>query len=324
MTRHPSLTSRHRAFSLVELLVTIGIIAGLLAIGVPMILKARKTAARARLASDLQAITIALDAYKADFGDYPRVAYDPNFPAAPGGYDVDRPNPPSGAEILCRALVGPSPAIETPTTPAGQIPVQDGNDGPGFRLRAQGTVHGPYLAADKFKMGPVAIPLGSASTPANPATNTFRWVLQDSDGNPILYFPRRTPAPTAAQYLMKANPLTAVAYPTVGTDFTAAEQYAYDIYDNVLYFLHTGETSSDLTNAARRICVLLHDYNPANPTDMTYNFNGQINADKNEGPAVSEPYLLWMAGPDGKFGTDSPTPSAKDISSCDDVTNFNQ
>src|SRR5438105_494389 len=61
-----------RGFTLVELMIVIGVILALLAIGVPMIGRAYRQAVRHRMAGDLQTIATALEAYKQDFGDYPR------------------------------------------------------------------------------------------------------------------------------------------------------------------------------------------------------------------------------------------------------------
>jgi hypothetical protein len=164
----------------------------------------------------------------------------------------------------------------------------------------------------------------------NSTGNVFRWVIKDSEGNPILYFPRRTPTPVPAMYLFTmqspVSPQTQqlpASYPTTPAGFGYNEQFAYDVYDNVLYFLHGTESSSNIINAAKRMYVFLNDYDQSNPTAAT-NFNGKYDANTKEKPAVSAPYLLWAAGADGKFGTDSVTPGEKEIRTCDDVTNFIQ
>ena len=71
--RHSCLSSsQRRAFTLIELLVVIGIIVVLIAIAVPMTLKAYRAGDRARTQADLNTIATGLEAFKADFGDYPR------------------------------------------------------------------------------------------------------------------------------------------------------------------------------------------------------------------------------------------------------------
>jgi len=70
---NPQAAGVHRAgFTMVEVLITIGIIvllAGLLLGGLAI---AKKRATEIRIHSDLALIGTALDYYKTDFGDYPR------------------------------------------------------------------------------------------------------------------------------------------------------------------------------------------------------------------------------------------------------------
>src|SRR5262249_4136471 len=92
---------RRRGFTLIELLVVIGIIAALAALLLPMILKTMKQGSRTRTQADLNSVAIALEAYKADFGDYPRL------PVYTSGPDVGKPIADTGAAVLGKALVGP-------------------------------------------------------------------------------------------------------------------------------------------------------------------------------------------------------------------------
>jgi general secretion pathway protein G len=133
--KHSAFTGRRRGgFTLVELLVVIGIIVVLFSIATPMVLTARRNADRVRTQSDLNAIAQALDAYKNDFKDYPRP--DPTRATDP---------------VLAWALLGPWPAVSASSTTPG-----DGADGPGFRThwdkdaKAGSRVWGPYLPPDKF------------------------------------------------------------------------------------------------------------------------------------------------------------------------------
>jgi prepilin-type N-terminal cleavage/methylation domain-containing protein len=105
---------RRSAFTLVELLVVIGIILVLMSILLPGLSRAWKIAFRSRMRADLQVISTALEAYRADFDQYPGLV-----------------NPGGGAETLFRALVG--------------------LNGTGFRTRPGGKLWGPYLPPDRFK-----------------------------------------------------------------------------------------------------------------------------------------------------------------------------
>src|SRR5436190_672523 len=102
-----------QAFTLVEMLVVISVIIILAGILLPAINKAYKKAQRTATANDLQAIASALEAYKQDFGDYPRVVRSADLTAG----DKTHPNPMTGAQVLCFALMGPGPAVD-PLPPA--------------------------------------------------------------------------------------------------------------------------------------------------------------------------------------------------------------
>ena len=142
-----------RAFTLVELLVVMGIIVVLIGLIFPSLGAVWKGGVRSRMHADLMAIGTALDAYKQDWGDYPRVYLDNK-----------------GPEVLTRALIGP-----------GNFGT-DGLDGPGWRARAGGKVQQPYLAADKFK-------LVDPASPRSPNPNLNIAVLADRYSMPILYYP---------------------------------------------------------------------------------------------------------------------------------------
>jgi len=159
------LRARRGGFTLVEVLVIIGIILALLAILLPSAGRAWKVGQRTRMELDLGTISQALELYKQDHGDYPRV-YVARY----------------GAWTLGQALIGPYPAVD----PSGKG-IQDGADGPGFRthppvkdssgnLVPQGRVYGPYLDPAKWKISPSYEILD-------------RYGLQ-----PILYYPAYKPA----------------------------------------------------------------------------------------------------------------------------------
>lgn len=166
----PQVARRSRravGFSLIEMMVAVGIIALLAAVLIPVALRATRTAAATKLAADLQTIGQALEAYRADFGDYPRLN--------PYNTSTGRTNADRGSVLLAWALIGPYPATASPATPG------DGADGNGFRLRAgQGRVYGPYLPVDRFKL------VDFVDGP-----RTLKQ-LADGYGTPILYFPGKS------------------------------------------------------------------------------------------------------------------------------------
>src|SRR5437660_1271703 len=75
---YPRLTAQRRVerraagFTLVEILAVIGILVLIASITLPALVKSRKTAARAKTALDLQAISTALEEYKNSNGQYPQ------------------------------------------------------------------------------------------------------------------------------------------------------------------------------------------------------------------------------------------------------------
>jgi prepilin-type N-terminal cleavage/methylation domain-containing protein len=70
---HPSSRATHRsAFTLIELLIVVAIIAILALIAVPNFLAAQVRAKAARARADLRSIATAIEAYAVDVGDYPR------------------------------------------------------------------------------------------------------------------------------------------------------------------------------------------------------------------------------------------------------------
>ncbi|HEX4053794.1 MAG TPA: type II secretion system protein [Tepidisphaeraceae bacterium] len=124
-----------KAFTLVELLVVIGIIAILAGLLLPAVNRMRISASITAQKAEFQTITSALEQYKADFGDYPRNA---NLPT----WNTQQP-PPSAAPIylsLATALIGPGPAITQGS--ATSLQIGDGNDGPGFRCQTSDAIPG--------------------------------------------------------------------------------------------------------------------------------------------------------------------------------------
>jgi prepilin-type N-terminal cleavage/methylation domain-containing protein len=218
-------------FTLVEMLVVIGIVVLLVGLAAPMITRAWKAGDRARTYSDLQAIAGALEAYRQDHGDYPRVSGPPYVGADPNW---------SGARMLCRALIAPGPAA----APTPQL-IPDGNEGPGFRIRGtQGKVYGPYLKLETFK-------LGDPSNPTLPSPVTGQLALLDRYGKPILYFPASAAKPNIR---VAGSPP-----PFVGQ----SELSMYDLNDNLRAF------DTNAGNAIRKMRQMLGDINNNGYIDTT-------------------------------------------------------
>jgi type II secretory pathway pseudopilin PulG len=284
------------------MLVVIGIVILVLSIATPMVTRAWKSGDRTRMAADLQAIAGALEAYRQDHGRYPQVG------PAPTGIPEDF----HGARMLCRALIGPGPEYHKSEMyiadgkgkdPAPGVTFNWTEPGPGFRTRGSqqsdykpftGTVYGPYLKVDQFKIGNPTLPGDSENIPGFLA-------LLDRYNRPILYYSAngkpnvRLPKAFIADWDFKKG--AGVSIPM------------YNVRDNL---------AIPLTDVA----PMLGDLNS----------NGQIDAAATggveEAPAHEGPYVLWSAGPDEQFGPavgmprTTPDEVRKAVERSDDVTNF--
>jgi prepilin-type N-terminal cleavage/methylation domain-containing protein len=341
--RRTPLAALHRrgrgGFTLIEMLVVIGIILVLAGLLLPSLAGAYRSAQRTAMAADLNAIGVALEAYKKDFGSYPRVVKDP----ATTVIDPTHPNPMLGAQMLAFALMGPARATDPAATANARL-IQDGADGFGFRVQRtagndgnlntpddvmQGKTYPPYLQSDRFKCMDPMDDAAPAQTNNIADTHALRFCLLDRNNKPILYFPASSAHPN-----VKIAPAVAGApAPYVDSSIAtgnASEGSLYDGDDNLMWFTNDPTTyaSAAMTAAAsqpdkdislKRIRVLLGETKTA---------NGVI---ENGETPVDLPFLLWSAGPDEKFGpvdlsTASPTAledsDAAVIRKCDDVTNF--
>lgn len=263
--------SYRRAFTLVEMLVVIGIIIALIAILLPAVNKAYKNAQRTSMQADLAVISQALDAYRNDFGDYPRI--DSTLAQAQNAYP--------GSVILCWALIGPGPANPL-RSGQGVITGGDGADGPGFRIRGtQGTIHRSYLNLDRFKIASISAN-GTTSIPTNGSFDDGNTVILDRFGKPILYFPanKSVQVTSLGTYVGPSN------YPPnlPGTRFNTNDAPVDSL------FSYSGGGSLSPTQAMLRLM-------PGVLTD--------VSTQSLDATAVTNlPYLLWSAGPDGQFGSD--------------------
>lgn len=327
---------KRRGFTLVELLVVIGIILVLAGIALPILIKSYSSAEKNKARADLNTIAVCLEAYKQDYGDYPRTLTDP----ATGATIAN-----TGAATLCKALVGPGNALPTTTAWSGSptvyspgdmvvdggvtflciqtIPTSGGNayaptsnasywvrfadedglNGPGWRPRAGAKPQAAYLNLDRFKLRDM--------------------MLCNKDNFPVLYYPAN---PTMPRIDKVPGAITAAPDPTGGryggyvgiTPTIAGQPYPlYNASDNLTFM------SSNMLEA------LLGDYS----------LNGGIEATLGqETPfATQVKFVLISPGPDGAYGPSSPalqgnpattaaqwTNNKASVQGCDDVTNFDR
>jgi len=265
-------------FTLVELLIVIGIIVALATLLLPMAGKVSREAVRTRMAADLAVISGALEAYRADFGNYPRMGAT-RLPTSAK----------SGAALLCWALVAPGPATAQATIPG------DGADGPGFRLRGTtGAIKGPYLPVDRFTIGAVAFGMSEVGVvtpnpppPAVAVPDNSTYVLADRYYHPILYYSANKGADPAN----KSVPNGAF----VNTAYDAQALFNYD--DNPV------SANLRLDIAPNILKPKVMQFRLGDTGDGTGAVPDGF-LEPNETAAALGPYLVWAAGPDGYFGTD--------------------
>lgn len=296
-----TLTSSHRprrAFTLVELLIVIGIALVLMGILLPAINRAYNESVRTKMALDIQAISIALEAYRQDHGDIPR--------PSPSGAAVTRSGNGAlptaagwdGAVILCRALLGPG---NEANDGAGD-PANPTLPGPGFRTLPPSVtttkVQGPYLSVDRFKLvRPTTAFL--APNPAVPA-ELNNACLADRNGRPILYYP---------------------AIKTADVTSTNGYVAGFNWPSTTIRSMFNSTDNSGVYSVGK-LRMLLGDSESDNGAFTGNAKNGRI--DGTEQPAFKGEFLLISAGPDETFGPASEAVPLSPANPCDDVTNFSR
>jgi type II secretory pathway pseudopilin PulG len=132
-TSNQQLATSYSAFTLIEIMVVMGILVILAGILIPLVSHVRRTAAMAGEKLDFQTISTALENYRQDFGDYPRNILLPTWNSNVGT------TPPTTPIFLtlASALLGPGMAQPQQITIGGVSTTVsgDGLDGPGSRTR---------------------------------------------------------------------------------------------------------------------------------------------------------------------------------------------
>ena len=168
---------RKTAFTLIELLIVVAIIAILAAIAVPNFLEAQTRAKVSRAKSDMRSVATALEAYRLDNNDYPRFSLEPQPFSLPGG---PGPNPGGGDGCIPAVRVG---GLTSPVAYITSIP----ND-----------PFGDVLSEDLFNFG------GAAQITDTYYFNTRGWF--ECRGFPWLVSPQNSDEGTAEWVLLSKGP----------------------------------------------------------------------------------------------------------------------
>ena len=311
--------NNRKAFTIVELLTVVTIIALLLGILLPSVAairtKAKETAQKAQFAT----IEMALEAFKQDYGDYPRSDFTGSVPIAQDTY--------CGAQKLSEALLGwdlmgfhPQSAWRvdgyTGTGPLFTLnhPLTDSSYDPS-RYRGIATLSerkGPYLEPAKasvFKLGD----LYNTTNTTYVLCDVYRVrKLTDPNtgkiitaGSPILYYKANT-----------ANKTIDPAYSLPANNYT---DRIYNYYDNSPITSNKKLTANGPTGlqhpldypGSSEYTVFYNTKYPASAPYLPATYGGSGIGYGIRDPRIASParpyrpdsYILISAGPDGYYGT---------------------
>lgn len=350
-------SQRTRGFSLVEMLVVIGVIVVLAGLLLPVLMKGWNQAKSVTLRQNLAAIETALNAYKADFGDFPKTRIDNSIDTSSlphptmDSWDIDiNKTGLRGARTLCKALVGigPQGGLESasyPTDPSNHILGQDGfgdatdpikKAGTGFRVTGRGgevntssRVYRPYLNMDAIRVAETydsSFELMSQYFPKNYTYNIASgYSVPNPNGSgtlPAGYWDRFVILDAGGRPILYYPELNPSADIRSDQDSTSNSGNFITMEETVLAARVSKFRATD-NNIGTTAAV-----QPAFPglhadTFKLYmgdvDLNGKING--TETPATTVGYVLWSAGPNLKFNTAKAIPDKKGD---DDVHNLVQ
>ena len=284
------------AFTLVELLTVIAIVALLISLLIPSLTLIRNTAKEAKQKSQLTEIGLALTAFRNDYGDYPPSSY----PNPPGDY--------CGAQKLAEALLGRDlMGFHPKSTWSATEPTWYPPSPPGPTPANLDQRQGPYLelgTESAFRLGDLFGPALTATTPQL-AANTF--VICDAfgvkkitiapgqtakAGMPVLYYKADTTRKTFDGALFPPPP---------------GSQDIYKCMDN-FPLIQVADTADGTPLGDHPLSVApgTYLYSPL------YKIVDQkiFSATLKPWPHRPDSYILISAGMDGKYGTE------------DDICNF--
>ena len=289
------------AFTLVELLVTIGIIMVLLGILMPTIISARRQADRKRTEADLQVISQALEAYKQVFNDYPRQIR-PDWNITQPARMANGPE-----RVLAKYLLGWDPLPDPLPPDPARPPYIDGQgvrvvkvvSPDGKKASNKGKKWGPYLPPDRFKFEP---DVGDLDNLNNIGAGGK---LKDRYDSEIQYYPKwnsRTDLTKAGSILGSVTRGSATSDPRAlfnlydGIAYNGNDFKSVSHLDHLLYMLGDGPDVADGSPPSSRI------YPQQGATISTSAAYPNNKIDTGETLAFTGDFILVSAGPDKVWG----------------------
>jgi prepilin-type N-terminal cleavage/methylation domain-containing protein len=275
--------NRHRrGFTLVELLVVIGIIALLIGILIPVVSRVRQAAYGANTRSLLQKISAACSSYQLTFNAYPGIMPNAYFPGAVGSFFTD----PSyknftQSEDLVVSLAG---GLKTDATGKFDFDATYLGQGPtNFNPLNPGKAHSAFISADPNDLSPKDAAGHYTIATNNELNQPF---VQDSpapefmdkfpDPRPIIYV--RANRGTTSGSIISPGYAPAFAY-----NYAAVSPYLNKIADDPAEVLAQPPAVPNV---------------PTDPTVKYFTSEQSTTSAKFAGT-----YILISAGPDRKFGT---------------------
>ena len=302
MMRTYDKTARRRgAFTIIEILMVVSIIAILMSIAVVGIVKGRQAARRGVTVQRMQNIKMALTTYHNDHNAYPASFMTNAF----GGSDDWE-----GGEVLTQSLIG-----YLPETAGGGEPY-DNLDGPGFRLGATGRSYGPYMdlgdqatiarCSNFYNSSVDEVDKGEYWDPGQPTNiNDHSFVFIDTWANAILYYRANVGGRTRA--LGPADPADERIW--WSDSATPGDPHRFDTDDNEeLIQVANGSSAAGEDVVDGYWAQIADPVDPQNP-DPEYLKRRDL-----EQRLRTAKFMLLSAGPDGRFGKlDDGEPSDDDI-----------
>ena len=271
--------NRHRrGFTLVELLVVIGIIALLIGILIPVVSKVRQSAYVANTKSLMQKISAACSSYQLTFNSYPGIMPNGFYPPPPGnpafvaGYDNF-----TQSEDLVLTLAGglklTGNQFDFDAQYLGQGPVN-------FNPLNPGKAHSAFIGADPNDLSPKD---AAGHYQISTTTDLNQPFVKDS---PAPEFMDKFPDPRPVIYARANRGAMSVAGGSKIISATYDPSCHYN-FAAVAPYLNTTDTTETLGGG------------PAKPEVVTYFTSEQSTTSAK----FAGTYILISAGPDRKFGT---------------------